>query len=593
MSSAADPNLAQHADAAASVSLDAMLQDVLSREQRMLLRARWMQSSWWWLGALLAVVIGDALWQWHELGRFIGAAFLLLLAMALLARVYCTKMSPMPTTAQQLHAAATLEQHHCLSGQPIVNALWLARQYQHTSPSSLTHQLQQRSLTHATHIASQADIAGSVDRRIFLFHRTRFAVILVVWLLVALLMPRLVMTGVQRLVNPWGNCPPFSLTRFHISLPDGAIMQGSDVTVDITLTGQLPTTLDWVALKPSDEPTYFTPWRRRFVESQRWRLEPLSQGSYRHRLRELDQDLTFELQTDTGQSQRVTLRVEPRPVVASQPAPDETESPSPPVQTQPPATQSSSPQNQSVTSDNPDIQAAAAAMGALGVEAGKLALAAEQLKQQLQSQTPAIALTPEQQQSVNAIASQLEAFKRMTRDRQSELKNQHAAAADQTGDTNTAAGDQSQLLQMAQTLASLLTPKQPSLASADSATTTMTDTMAQAMSALVRAAVSDQQKLSQPTQASGNTAGASQNPSGETAAGHQAQPADPSGDTQQLRQGAYHQTGDHSANTTVQTQARSRGVPEMYRGQVERYFDRLNEDQSLQQAPPLHDGAIP
>lgn len=579
---------------AASAALDAVLQDAMSQARRMHRRARLIQAGWWWLAALLTVVISDAMWHWHEVGRVLGAAFLLLLATLLIARACFSKTAHATMTTQQLHAAAALEKHHGLAGQPLINALLLAQQQAHTNPASLTHQLQQRSLVHAANIASQADVAGSIDRRRYLFHRTRLAAVLAVCLLVALLMPRMTVTGLQRLVNPWGNHPPFSLTRFHISLPQGPIEQGSDATVDITLTGQLPATLDWVTLNTPAVHARYLPWRSAFVESQRWRLEPLSQGKYRHRLRHLDQAITFELQTDTGQSRRVTIDVQPRAVVTTQPAtdaPEETPTPA----TQPPSSQSVAGDHQTTTSDNPDIQAAAAALQAMGIEAGRLASAAEHLQQQLQSAPPASSLSPQQLRDTMEIASQLEAFKRMTRDMQSDLKEQHAAAADQPNEIAAVASDQSLMLQMAQTLASLLTPKQAGPDKLDPATT---DALAQSMSDLAVAARSDQQKLSQPAQAAGNTAGESENPSGETTAGHDASATDPSGDTQQLRQGAYHQTGERPANaTSVQTQARSRGVPEMYRSQVERYFDRLNEDQSASPAsnttPPLHDGANP
>lgn len=589
---AADANSAGTSPAQAK--LNALLADAALRDRKVQRKTRLAQGGWLWLCTLLAVVVYDAISPWHGEGRLIVTGLLLVLGVLHVVRTFCVPApntsnahikttrrrgkqqtafdaaSTMPVSGARAnwHAALALENHHGLSDNPMVNALWLAQQNDESrvkgegqsDAHALTRSLRERSIAVGAMAASQADIAGSIDRRPLSFHRWRLAAIVALWLVLALLMPRMVTGGLMRFVNPWGDHPPFSLTRFVVTLPVDEITQGSDVTAEITIKGQHPATLDWVELEPAST---FSGFR----EVRRWRLEPESPGKYRRRLRRLDTDVMFQLEAGHSRSSRYAIHVVPRLMETAGPEDPPTPGPEPTATSQPQANG-----QDSAVSDNPAVQAAAAAQQNLAQAAGRLAEAAERLQQSIEAGQARgqQSLTAEQLAQAQDVARQLEAFKRMKQEMQEQLDSASKGMNDQPR-------DKALLDQMARTLESLLTPKEDG---PEALKNPNAESMGQCMSQIASSARSDQAKLSLPTMSVGKSPGESLNPSGETTGGGDEQAKLPDDGTDILRSGSYHQEDGRKGSPVLPTTARGRAVPEIYRPMVEQYFDRINQDQS-------------
>lgn len=625
MSSIPNPSAERLAEAS-EARLDAHLLAAAKRELRSQRNICLLQGCWLWLCVLLAAVMYDALWQLQHTGRLIAAGGLVVLAVVLVLRAMFGRKAGQPKFAKDdgatrtrpralWHAAAAIEAHHGLHDNPLVNALWLSQQNRiqtgrddasaagstdtSASQSSLTAALRERSIVHAANTAALADPDSGADDSALAFHRARLLLILGLWLVLLLLMPRLITTGLQRLANPWSDRPAFSLTRFEVTLPSEPVAQGSDVLVEITLHGQQPDTLDWVDLGPanqnrnSDAAAMVSQGQAKAI--RRWRLEPLAPGKYQRRLRRFNQNITFELQAGNaagevqGTSHRMTIKV--LPLVSHEPEAKDAARDSNPSEPETastnPATQPSQSDDPSSTSQNPIVQDAAAAQQQLATLAEKLADTAQLFATQLQTD----AANPPDAAQTQAIASQLEAFKRMHQEMQAKLKAEDTPTSKPASgsDNDASARDQALLQQMAMTLEGLRTPSinAPASSSGDNSLE-----MATYMNQLAAAARSDQQALSMPSVSTGTTAGSSDQASGQTAAGGDENAKDPSSPTDVLRQGVYHQQDTRQSTTLTTTTARSRAVPEIYRPMVQQYFDRLNQDQSKPtQANPV--GANP
>jgi hypothetical protein len=200
-----------------------------------------------------------------------------------------------------------------LPANPLVNALWLsplARADQPQEAMSLADPLARALALRSVERGRAA--AESVDSRRVVDPRPGWRVwiwTLAVGLAVASVLatyPRLVGGGLVRLVDPWGDHPPFSLTRFEVRVTPDAIEPGGDAKVELATRGKRPSRAELVQVDAGGQ------------EVQRWPLRGVQPGRWERNLSNLRQSMTFYVAAETGRSRRVQVAVQPpRPPVSA------------------------------------------------------------------------------------------------------------------------------------------------------------------------------------------------------------------------------------------------------------------------------------
>lgn len=527
---------------------------LLSQVQR---RRQWVRRGrvgwaifWMTLALLLAVLLADAMWHLPAMVRAMAAGLIVAGVVALPVGIWLVGRGH-GVEGQLLDDAMSVEAHHDLRDNALVNGLFLGGEKTADTgqgSTALTEALRQRVVGDARAAAERADLTAAVDRQP-LARQQRIALqVLVVMLVVALVMPRLFGEGMVRLVDPWGDHPPFSLTRFAVALPAEGVMQGEDAMVGVRLAGLQPGEVSWVELDAAGK------------EVSRWPLEQTGDRTYQKSLHEVREDVVFRIETPTGRTRAMRVKVVPQPMVAMgeeqpQPAREAIKPPPPPAASE-------------KFSDHPDMKS-------MGECRNQLIAAAQAL-------TQAAAPRPgDLQEQAMQVAEAADHLTRLSR----EFGVLAKSAAQRTGEDAPPAEVRAALESFADMLDELQTPQQPAMPkgkadqpAADQECKGWCDNMGKAGAAdlkKLQEGMKDRPSNRKPGGA-GNQPGQSDIESGYLVEAEPNALTDPHRDP---RAGVYLETRSDSGRDVDDTSARSARVPAEYRQKVQQYFDRINEDQ--------------
>ncbi|MDA0659102.1 MAG: hypothetical protein O3C60_09665 [Planctomycetota bacterium] len=195
-------------------------------------------------GSLVAISI-DAVVALRPGGLIVLDVVLLGLAMALVVRLVRVlqqhRYNPRRT-------ARWIEERLGIGDNSLINAVefWLAPRVA-TSPmlQSLARDV---GINRAAHIHQQSTVSLSPLLR----SAGVAALALVATCVIYLIVPQLFQRGVPRLMDPWGNHPPFTLLHFQISYAPDTVYQGRAATIRVTIHGpDRPQQADIVFLDPT------------------------------------------------------------------------------------------------------------------------------------------------------------------------------------------------------------------------------------------------------------------------------------------------------------------------------------------------------
>ncbi len=243
-----------------------------------------------WLGvAVLAFVFVDALWPLAAGVRF-GVGLMLVTALSWQVRRAWTRRGGDPDLAE----VRRLQDARAVEGSALINALSLAPQARQDG-DDLPAILARRALAAGSLIAAAIDPRAAVPLRPLRAPLQTMLIVALVWAGLLAVQPRLAGVGLARLVDPWGDHPPFSLTVFDVAILPRDLVEGGDAEVAVRVSG----------LRPGE--TTFVELTEGARQAHRWPMRLSEQGIATRTLRDVRQPITFYIETDTGRSKRHTI----------------------------------------------------------------------------------------------------------------------------------------------------------------------------------------------------------------------------------------------------------------------------------------------
>ncbi len=213
---------------------------------------------------------------------------------------------------EALQHARTIERKHRLWCNPIVNALFLSQLAEQQS-DDLAHQLAKRSLERGRTTLDQIDLQAHIDRAVLRREAGWLWAVVVAWLVLLAIQPRLAMGGLQRIVNPFGVQAPFSLTELDVRVEPNEVYEGEDATVTATVTGRLPDQVEMVELDDAGNERQRWPMRLSDLSPQEGAAGWRGIASFERRLQDLREPVTFRIEAGDARSQPITITPLPRP----------------------------------------------------------------------------------------------------------------------------------------------------------------------------------------------------------------------------------------------------------------------------------------
>lgn len=260
------------------------------------------------LGALVAVLF-DAAFGLPEAGRLAALAAIAVLFFAVLVTSVRWKRRRGDET---LHHARELEQRFGLWSNPLTNALFLAPIADQVQ-DDFSHRLAQRSIERGRQAIEKVDVDAVLDRESLARELGWLWAVIVAWLVVLLIHPALAATGLSRIVNPFGQQDPVSLTQIDVRVNPDPTYVGEDATVTAEVTGRLPDRVEMVELDEQGRELRRWPMQQVRQDAQAGANGLRGSASFERHLRELREPMTFRVEAGNVRSQPITIAPVPRP----------------------------------------------------------------------------------------------------------------------------------------------------------------------------------------------------------------------------------------------------------------------------------------
>lgn len=248
------------------------------------------------LSLLFAAFVIDALLPMPGLVRLVLLLAVLgvLLGLAVAGAFRLLKMS----AAGELNAAQRIDRTAQVTDQPVTR-------YQAgmvlPADDELSNLLAARTAQRADLAARVVKVPSALPLRGLLLSLSLFVVSLVCWLVLAAAFPSQFGAVLGRLVLPLGDRPPFSLTQFVPTWEPAPPSIGDDVAVSVQPEGRSIDTVDMVLLDGQGD------------EAERFTMTASADGVFNHRLRAIDQPITFRLEANQRYTRPYTITPMPRP----------------------------------------------------------------------------------------------------------------------------------------------------------------------------------------------------------------------------------------------------------------------------------------
>ncbi len=265
--------------------------------------ARLGRGVWQWAAALLALLLIDALLPWPPELRLAGLIGLGLLAAGLLYRLHLRNQ---PRELAQLEEARRLEEGLDLKRNELVNALCLedvARQPE----LALSPELARRAIGRGHKLIARVEPAEVVRARHILRLWGPLLAVGLAWLVVGLFQPDLISGGLARFFDPWGDHPPFSLTKLALRVLPARPEMGQDAVVEVHAGGLVPAQATLVTYDQAGRPQW------------RWPMAREGQSTFTRRLQALRQPVTLRIESGGTWTRKVTVVPVPPPLTQETP----------------------------------------------------------------------------------------------------------------------------------------------------------------------------------------------------------------------------------------------------------------------------------
>lgn len=254
---------------------------------------------------LFAVALMDVLFVLPD-----GVRTLLLIAMLIGTGGACVVLAMRPWLNAQFNKGAgqQIDQAARLEHQPVTLGLSLN---QPMDDDTLTLSLLERAESRAADVAKSIKPSRAYPLRLLMHPGSWLMQTLGLWLLLAIIVPSQVWAIASRVLMPWGDTPPFSLTQLEPQWTPRPPDAGDDVTLTVEPTGLMPESVDWVRLDNAG------------VEAERLAMVSDGQGGFSHVLRRVQSPIDFRLEAHGRPTRTYTITPTPRPPIDSAQDPDD------------------------------------------------------------------------------------------------------------------------------------------------------------------------------------------------------------------------------------------------------------------------------
>lgn len=256
------------------------------------------------LGGLFIVAIKDAVFDLPVAARLVLLSLLLLGSLGV-----CLVLGLRPWLNQRFSRAAgeQIDRAAKAKQQPVTVGLSLNEPM---DDDSLALMLLRRAETRA------ADVARSVKpKQAYPLGRLRrpggwFALAAGAWLVFVIVMPAHALNLLARVMMPWADVPPFSLTQLEPKWSPAPPDAGDDVTLTVEPQGRMPESVQWIRLDELGE------------EAERFEMAGDARGGFSFVLRRVESPIDFRLEAYGRHTRTYTITPTPRAPVTSEPTDD-------------------------------------------------------------------------------------------------------------------------------------------------------------------------------------------------------------------------------------------------------------------------------
>ncbi|MEM6506208.1 MAG: hypothetical protein AAF711_12255 [Planctomycetota bacterium] len=256
------------------------------------------------IGGLFVLAIKDVIFDLPDLLRT------LLLALLLLGSAGCFFVLAFRpwlnerfnrSAGEQIDSAAEREE------QPVTLGLSLKEPM---DDDTLALMLLQRAESRAAKVAQSVKPSRAYPLRRLTSPGSWLALALAFWILLALVLPSHVFAIASRVIMPWSDTPPFSLTQMEPTWTPEPPDAGDDVTVSVEPTGRMPEAVELVVVDKDGK------------EIERYEMASDGEDGFSLTLKRVLEPIDFQLETRGRHTRTYTIVPTPKPPVPDQPVAD-------------------------------------------------------------------------------------------------------------------------------------------------------------------------------------------------------------------------------------------------------------------------------
>lgn len=173
-----------------------------------------------------------------------------------------------------------------------------------TDDDSLAQVLLQRAELRASHVARSVRPAQAYPMQLLRGPGSWLGMAVGLWLLLGLILPSQAFSMFSRVVMPWLDAPPFTLTQMQPQWTPEPPTAGDDVVLSVVPEGRMPEEVDWIVLNDHGD------------EAERFPMVNDGQGGFSYVLRQVDAPIQFRLEAFGRHTRTYTITPTPRPPIA-------------------------------------------------------------------------------------------------------------------------------------------------------------------------------------------------------------------------------------------------------------------------------------
>lgn len=251
------------------------------------------------VGGLFVLAIKDVLFVLPDAVRM-TLLVLLLLGVLIAGLIFIAR----PWLNKRFHRAAgeQIDTTAQMKNQPVTTGLSLNEPM---DDDTLALMLIERAQTRAAEVTQSVKPSRAYPLKLLMHPGSWLFQTLGLWVLLAIIVPSQVLAIASRVLLPWGDAPPFSLTQMDPMWTPEPPSAGDDVTVSVEPSGLMPESVAFIRLDSQGE------------AAERFAMATDGQGGFSLVLKRVETPIDFKLEANGRHTRTYTITPTPRPQTAT------------------------------------------------------------------------------------------------------------------------------------------------------------------------------------------------------------------------------------------------------------------------------------